>query len=44
MRYELSWVYGNGHVPTYTRYDFTDALHEASRFQTDYQIVQSEIF
>ncbi len=28
-----------GYVPTYTRTDFTDALHEAFGFRTDYQIV-----
>lgn len=28
-----------GYVPTYTRTDFTDALHETFGFRTDYQIV-----
>ena len=28
-----------GYIPTYTRTDFTDALHEAFGFRTDYQIV-----
>ncbi len=28
-----------GYVPTYTRTDFTDALHEAFGFRTDYEIV-----
>lgn len=28
-----------GYVPTYTRTDFTDALHNAFGFKTDYQIV-----
>ncbi|HHX59265.1 MAG TPA: IS1634 family transposase [Epulopiscium sp.] len=28
-----------GYVPTYTRTDFTDALHEAFNFRTDYEIV-----
>lgn len=28
-----------GYVPTYTRTDFTDALHDAFGFRTDYQIV-----
>ena len=32
-------VKGEGYVPTYTRTDFTDALHEAFGFRTDYQIV-----
>ena len=31
-----------GYVPTYTRTDFTDALHEAFGFRTDYQIVSSK--
>jgi transposase len=32
-------VKGNGYVPAYTRTDFTDDLHEAAGFRTDYQIV-----
>ena len=31
-----------GYVPTYTRTDFTDALHEAFDFRTDYEIVSSK--
>ncbi|MEA5094543.1 MAG: IS1634 family transposase [Sedimentibacter saalensis] len=34
---------GEGYVPTYTRTDFTDALHDAFNFRTDYQIVTSSI-
>jgi len=30
-----------GYIPTYTRTDFTDALHEAFGFRTDYQIVNT---
>jgi transposase len=30
---------GEGYVPTYTRTDFTDAIHEAFGFRTDYEIV-----
>lgn len=30
---------GEGYIPTYTRTDLTDALHDASGFRTDYQIV-----
>lgn len=30
---------GNGYIPVYTRTDFTDALHEAFGFRTDYEIV-----
>ena len=30
---------GEGYVPTYTRSDFTDALHESFEFRTDYEIV-----
>ena len=30
-----------GYVPTYTRTDFTDALHESFGFRTDYQIVKT---
>jgi hypothetical protein len=32
-------VKGEGWIPTYTRSDFTDDLHEAFGFRTDYQIV-----
>ncbi len=31
---------GDGYIPTYTRTDFTDALHEAFGFRTDYQIIK----
>lgn len=31
-----------GYVPTYTRTDFTDALHDAYGFRTDYQIVNNK--
>jgi transposase len=34
---------GEGYVPTYTRSDFTDALHDAFGFRTDYQIVTSSV-
>ena len=34
-------VKGEGYVPTYTRTNFTDALHEAFGFRTDYQIVNT---
>jgi len=34
--YELK---GEGYIPAYTRTDFTDALHDAYGFRTDYQIV-----
>lgn len=30
---------GEGYIPTYTRTDLTDALHDAFGFRTDYQIV-----
>lgn len=35
-------VKGEGYVPTYTRTNFTDALHEAFGFRTDYQIVSTQ--
>lgn len=35
-------VPGEGYIPTYTRTDFTDALHEAFGFRTDYQIVTTK--
>ena len=36
-------VKGEGYVPTYTRTDLTDALHEAFGFRTDYQIVPTKM-
>ena len=33
---------GQGFIPTYTRTDFTDALHDAFGFRTDYQIVSDK--
>lgn len=35
-------VKGDGYIPTYTRTDFTDALHEAFGFHTDYEIVTNK--
>jgi transposase len=32
-------IRGEGYVPAYVRTDFTDALHEAFGFRTDYEIV-----
>ncbi|OEF97205.1 IS1634 family transposase [Desulfuribacillus alkaliarsenatis] len=32
-------IKGEGYEPLYTRTDFTDALHEAFSFRTDYQII-----
>lgn len=34
-------VKGDGYLPAYTRTDFTDNLHEAFGFRTDYQIVST---
>ncbi len=34
-------IKGEGYVPAYTRTDFTDDLHEAFGFRTDYQIVST---
>lgn len=33
---------GEGYIPAYTRTDFTDALHEAFGFRTDYEIVSTQ--
>ena len=30
---------GNGYIPTYTRTDLTDDLHDKFGFRTDYQII-----
>lgn len=35
-------VPGEGYIPTYTRTDFTDALHKTFGFRTDYQIVSEK--
>ena len=34
-------IKGDGYIPTYTRTDFTDSLHETFGFRTDYQIVST---
>lgn len=34
---------GEGYIPTYTRTDFTDSLHEAFDFRTDYQIISNKM-
>lgn len=39
---EFFEIKGEGYVPTYTRTDFTDALHEAFGFRTDYQIITKQ--
>ncbi|TJX13082.1 transposase, partial [Tissierella creatinini] len=35
-------IRGEGYIPTYTRNDLTDDLHEAFGFRTDYQIVSNQ--
>ncbi|TJX62484.1 IS1634 family transposase [Soehngenia saccharolytica] len=35
-------IKGEGYIPTYTRNDLTDNLHEAFGFRTDYQIVSNQ--
>ncbi len=35
-------IKGEGYTPTYTRTDFTDDLHEAFDFRTDYQIIKTK--
>lgn len=37
--YEIS---GNGYIPTYTRTDLTDSLHDTFGFRTDYEIVTTK--
>jgi len=39
---EFYSVPAEGFIPTYTRTDLTDALHEAFGFRTDYQIVSTK--
>jgi len=38
--FKLIEIKGEGYVPTYTRTDFTDDLHEIFGFRTDYQMVK----
>jgi len=33
-------IKGEGYIPTYTRSDFTDVLHESFGFRTDYEIIK----
>jgi transposase len=35
-------IKGEGYVPTYTRTDFTDALHDAAGFRTDYEVIKNK--
>ena len=35
-------IKGDGYVPTYKRTDFTDVLHDAFGFRTDYEIVSTQ--
>ena len=35
-------VIGDGYVPTYTRNDFTDDLHDTFGFRTDYHIENTQ--
>ena len=35
-------IKGEGYIPTYTRTDLTDALHDAFGFRTDLQIVNNK--
>jgi transposase len=39
----LKEIHGEGYEPIYTRTDFTDALHEAFAFRTDYQVVTTSM-
>jgi transposase len=39
---EFFEIKGEGYVPTYTRTDFTDALHDVFGFRTDYEIVSTQ--
>lgn len=35
-------VHGEGYIPTYTRTELTDLLHDVSGFRTDFQIVNNQ--
>ncbi|KJS10950.1 MAG: transposase, partial [Peptococcaceae bacterium BRH_c8a] len=36
-------IKGEGYIPTYTRTEFTDALHESFGFRTDYEIIKKTL-
>ncbi|MFA7205875.1 MAG: hypothetical protein WC102_06025, partial [Saccharofermentanales bacterium] len=36
-------IKGDGYIPSYTRTDLTDALHDAFGFRTDYEIVTNKM-
>ncbi|MCL2865746.1 MAG: transposase, partial [Lachnospiraceae bacterium] len=38
----LHKVKGEGYLPSYTRNDLTDSLHEKHGFRTDYQIITNK--
>ncbi len=38
-KYTCNEIKAEGYVPSYTRTDFTDDLHEVFRFRTDYEIL-----
>lgn len=40
--YNFQHFEGNGYIPTYTRNEMTDILHNAFDFRTDYQIVSEK--
>ena len=40
---DFTEVNGEGYIPSYTRTDFTDDLHETFGFRTDYQIVKTSL-
>ena len=35
---------GEGYVPTYTRTELTDSLHESFNFRTDFEIITKKDF
>ena len=39
---DMMIVPGEGYIPTYTRTDITDALHDTFGFRTDYQIISQK--
>lgn len=39
---ELTYINGSGYIPTYTRTNITDKLHEYYGFRTDYEITTKE--
>ena len=41
---DFRYISGDGYIPSYTRTEITDALHECFGFRTDYEILSKAAF